>query len=453
MVCAIVGQVLLETRPAAAQGITLEPIASGLARPIDIAHAGDGSGRLFIALQRGEILIYDGERVLPDPFLDIASLVLCCRERGLLGFAFHPNYVENGYLFVNYTNKSGNTVIARYQVSSDDNVVDPASATELLTVTQPYSNHNGGQLRFGPDGYLYIALGDGGDGGDPQNFAQNLESLLGKMLRIDVDGETPYAVPPDNPTFDNVRSEIWALGLRNPWRFSFDRKTGDLFIADVGQQQREEVSFQPAGSKGGENYGWRCFEGRLIYSPSTKCDKGKLTEPILDYAHSSGNCSVTGGYRYRGAPVSAFVGDYFFADFCTGRIWAATEQDDGSWLSREVMDTNYRFSTFGEDETGELYIAHLNDSNGIVFRLVFDKIGVGNLGIDETWTGASFDQAYQDPIVIAGPPTIHGRDPGVVRLRKVTGTGFEAKFQEWDYLNGRQCRREPALSGCGARPP
>ncbi len=260
----------------AAPNILIEPIITGLDSPVAIAHAGDGSGRLFITLQIGKILVYDGQQLLPAPFLDIGSLITTGGERGLLSVAFHPNYAANGFLYVNYTDLNGDTVIARYRISADSNVVDPASATFLLVIPQPFANHNGGQLQFGPDGYLYIGTGDGGSGGDPLNNAQNRSSLLGKMLRIDVDVDSSYSIPPDNPFAgnSNVRQEIWAVGLRNPWRFSFDRLTGDLFVADVGQDNWEEVNFQPANSRGGENYGWRLMEGNHCFNPTTNCNDG-----------------------------------------------------------------------------------------------------------------------------------------------------------------------------------
>ena len=285
----------------AAAGIELEPVITGLDRPVAITNAGDGSDRLFITLLGGQIRIFDGQQILAQPFLDISSLVTSGGEQGLFSVAFHPDYANNGWLYVDYTDLNGNTVIASYSISADPNIVDPASAAILLSISQPFANHNGGQLQFGPDGYLYIGMGDGGSGGDPQNNAQTLSTLLGKMLRIDVDGAPPYSIPADNPFINDpvAREEIWALGLRNPWRFSFDRQTGDLFIADVGQSTLEEVDFQPSHSTGGANYGWRLMEGSDCYNPTTNCNNGMLTLPILEYDHSLG-CSITGGYRYRG---------------------------------------------------------------------------------------------------------------------------------------------------------
>jgi glucose/arabinose dehydrogenase len=256
---------------------------------------------------------------------------------------------------VNYTDREGDTVIARY--TARGNTADPKSAAVLLKIDQPYANHNGGQLAFGPDGYLYIATGDGGSGGDPQNNGQNLGTLLGKLLRIDVSGDK-YTVPKDNPFVNRsgARPEIWAYGLRNPWRFSFDRRTGDLFVADVGQNQFEEVNFQPRASKGGENYGWRLKEAANCYEPATNCARGTLVDPIAAYDHSKGN-SITGGYVYRGKALPDLVGRYVYGDFGSGRLWTATRGSNGRWTARELLDTNQVISTFGEDEDGELYLA------------------------------------------------------------------------------------------------
>lgn len=361
-----------QPRTAAGQAIALEPIASGLPDPVGVVHAGDGSGRLFIVLQEGLIAIHDGIQVLPTPFLDVRPLVFCCDESGLLGLAFHPDYANNGLFYIHYTDNSGDMVLSRYQVSADPDLADPASASIVLTVAQPFANHNGGQIAFGPDGFLYIGLGDGGSGGDPDNRAQDLSELLGKLLRIDVDGGVPYAIPPDNPFVGvaGARPEIWAYGLRNPWRFSFDRRTGDLFIGDVGQSDREEINVQPAGSPGGENYGWRLMEGSLCFDPPVDCNDGSLVLPILEYDHLAGDCSVTGGFRYRGAEYPQMLGLYFYADFCSGRIWAASEQGDGTWSTTEMLNTTDNFATFGEDEAGELYVAGLSGAEGVVYRIV-----------------------------------------------------------------------------------
>jgi glucose/arabinose dehydrogenase len=351
-------------------------VISGLSSPVGITHAGDGSGRLFIVLQGGKILIFDGVQILSPPFLDISSLVSSGGERGLLGVAFHPDYAHNGLFYVNYTNIAGDTVVARYSVSADPDLADPGSASILLTISQPFSNHNGGQLQFGPDGYLYIGVGDGGSGGDPGNRAQDLGLLLGKILRIDVDVDKNaadlYYIPLDNPFVgpgDGALDEIWAWGLRNPWRFSFDRLTGDLFIADVGQNSWEEVDFQPDTSTGGENYGWRLMEGNSCYNPPTSCNDGTLTLPILVYDHSAG-CAVTGGYRYRGSKNPDLYGLYLYGDYCSGRIWGAQEDGLGGWSSRALLDTNFSISSFGEDESGEIYFAHLAASNGAIYKVV-----------------------------------------------------------------------------------
>lgn len=345
--------------------LTPTPIASGLAAPVSITHAGDS--RLFIVLQGGQVVIWNGAGVLPTPFLDISDRVSSGGERGLLSIAFHPRYPENGFFFVNYTNLNGHTVVARYRVSSDPNRADAASAKQVLFIEQPFSNHNGGQMQFGPDGYLYIGMGDGGSGGDPGNRAQSLETPLGKMLRIDVDAD-PYAVPPSNPfvATAGARPEIWATGLRNPWRFSFDRATGDLWIADVGQGSWEEIDFQPASSIGGENYGWRRMEGTHCFNPASDCNPGNLVLPVIEYNHTGGACSVTGGYVYRGAGSPRLQGMYIYGDYCNGKIWGATRNGTGPATVKELLDTTFFISTFGEDANGELYVAN---HGGTVYRL------------------------------------------------------------------------------------
>ncbi|MCS6936162.1 MAG: PQQ-dependent sugar dehydrogenase [Candidatus Bipolaricaulota bacterium] len=351
--------------------LVLQQIATGLAYPVAITHANDGSGRLFITLQNGKIVIYNGTQILPTPFLDISSLVACCGESGLLSVAFHPNYATNGFFYVFYTNLNGDLVIARYSRSSGNpNVADPTSALILLTIPHPtYNNHNGGQLQFGPDGYLYIATGDGGGSGDPFNNGQNKETLLGKILRIDVNSGSPYGIPPTNPFVNQPGAdEIWAYGLRNPWRFSFDRLTGDLFIADVGQNNWEEVNFQAANSAGGQNYGWRLMEGAHCYNPPTNCNDGTLTLPILEYSHAFG-CSITGGYRYRGTKIPVLYGAYLYGDYCSGRIWGAIPTGS-SWTATQLIDTPYNISTFGEDENGEIYLAHHHASAGAIYKIV-----------------------------------------------------------------------------------
>ena len=340
-------------------------VADGFSQPLYLAHTGDGSGRLFVVEQTGAIhILGEDGAVLPEPFLDIGRLVTNGFEQGLLGLAFHPGHAQNGNFFVNYTDLRGDTVVARYSVSDDPNVADAASATTILTVAQPYRNHNGGHLAFGPDGYLYIGLGDGGAGGDPHGNGQNLGTLLGKMLRIDVEADEPYGIPPGNPfTGRRERPEIWAYGLRNPWRYSFDRATGDLYIGDVGQGAYEEIDFQPAGSAGGENYGWNFMEGLHPYEGDAP---DGLTPPVAEYAQSEGGCTVVGGYVYRGPQLPELSGMYFFGDFCSGLIWALYRAPSGDWQRVQMFESGLNISSFGEDEAGELYVM---DLNGGVYRL------------------------------------------------------------------------------------
>jgi glucose/arabinose dehydrogenase len=352
--------------------LELRLLAGGFSRPVAVRAAGDGSGRLFVVEQGGRIKVVRGGEVLEEPFLDIASRVESGgNEQGLLGLAFHPGFADNGSFFVNYTyNPPGSgpdsTRVSRFTVAAGNpERADPASERVVLEFAQDFSNHNGGDLHFAPNGSLYIASGDGGGGGDPNDRAQKLDTLLGKLLRIDVDAAEPYAVPSDNPFVGvaGARPEIWAYGLRNPWRFSFDRETGELFIGDVGQNSVEEIDFQPAASGGGENYGWSCLEGDEAVGFNA-CDERPLTAPILVYGHEQG-CSVTGGYRYRGA-IPALRGRYVFGDFCSGRIWLA-EESGGVWRAELWADTELRISSFGEDEAGELYVVDLG--RGEVHRL------------------------------------------------------------------------------------
>jgi glucose/arabinose dehydrogenase len=329
---------------------------TGLDLPVHATHAGDGSGRLFVVEQRGRIRLVTNGTLQPAPFLDITARVGCCGERGLLSVAFPPGYAIKGYFYVNYTDRDGTTVVARYRVSADPDLADPGSEQVVLTVAQPFSNHNGGQLAFGPDGYLYVGMGDGGSGGDPQDNGQRANTLLGKLLRLDVEGGTqPYAIPPDNP-FRSVagwRGEIWAYGLRNPWRFSFDRSTGDLWIGDVGQNRFEEVDFQPAGSTGGQNYGWRLMEGAHCYDPDP-CTTTGLTLPVAEYGRVDG-CSVTGGHVYRGSRYPRMQGVYLYGDYCTGRIWGLRRVGQG-FESALLLDTPFTITTFGEGEDGTVYV-------------------------------------------------------------------------------------------------
>lgn len=345
--------------------IALEEVVHGLAKSIGVAHAGDGSGRLFVVEQPGRVRIIQDGRLLAEPFLDIRRLVTSSgSEQGLLSVAFHPRFAANGLFYVNYTGAQGATQVVRYQVSqSDPNMADPNAAKLLLTVAQPYANHNGGDMKFGPDGYLYIGLGDGGSAGDPHNNGQRLDTLLGKMLRIDVDGGDPYAIPPDNPFLgQSGRDEIWAYGLRNPWRFSFDRLTGDLWIADVGQNKAEEINFAPAGTPGGQNYGWNLYEGSLPYREGSLA--GAIF-PVAEYSHDQG-CSVTGGHVYRGQAYPTLQGHYLYGDFCSGRIWSLVWHD-GEWRNDELLTTGKRITSFGEDESGEIYLL---DHDGVLYQVV-----------------------------------------------------------------------------------
>ena len=338
--------------------LRLEQVADGLQKPLLLTHAGEAD-RSFIVQQTGQILVLEDGTVQPEPLLDIENKLSCCGERGLLGLAFPPNYAQSGLFYLNYTDTSGDTVVAEYDANADDVA---ASEQILLTIQQPFGNHNGGHMAFGPGGMLYIGTGDGGSGGDPQGNGQDLSTLLGKLLRIDVSGES-YTVPQDNPfvSTEGARPEIWAYGLRNPWRFSFDRETGDLYIGDVGQNAYEEISYQSADSTGGENYGWNIMEGFHCYSPDTGCDESGLTLPILEYPHSEGN-SVTGGYVYRGEAVPELVGKYIYGDFGRGTIWAAEQGEDGSWNEEVLLDSGMQISSFGEDASGELYVVNYSGS-------------------------------------------------------------------------------------------
>ncbi|RPJ22182.1 MAG: glucose dehydrogenase [Chloroflexi bacterium] len=333
-----------------------QSLVSGLNRPVDLQ--ADGSGRLFVIEKVGRIRIIESDQLLEGPFLDISDRVGSNgNEQGLLGLAFHPQFAENGRFFVNYTDTNGNTVIARFQVSNDPNVADPASEVNLLGVDQPFPNHNGGVLTFGPDGYLYVGLGDGGAAGDPNGNAQNTDTLLGKILRLDVDSGEPYAVPADNPFGD----EIWAYGLRNPWRLSFDKSTGDLYIGDVGQGDWEEIDFLAAGSPGGANFGWDHREGAHDYEGG---GPQGMIDPVAEYSHPEGGCSVTGGYVYRGS-LPEWNGIYLYGDYCTGMVWGLL-QTDGGWQNQLLFDLDITITSFGQDGSGEVYLI---SDNGEILRL------------------------------------------------------------------------------------
>ncbi len=363
----------LETRAEGA--IAAERVASGLARPL-FATAPKSDGRLFIVERAGTIRILLDGGLLPEPFLDIRPLVSTAGERGLLGLAFDPEYPRSGLFYVYYIDLSGNSVLARFQVSDDPDAADPGSGEILRVVEQPFANHNGGSIAFGPDGMLFFAPGDGGSGNDPNEVSQDPQSLLGKMLRFDVSGGpgSPIAIPPDNPFVDDprVRDEIWSFGLRNPYRWSFDRETGDLWIADVGQNRIEELNFEPAGDPGGRNYGWDVMEGTLCNpndpAPAPACNDPSFTPPVFEYAHVLGLCSVTGGFVYRGV-IPSLQGKYIFGDFCVGAIFSYDRERDelvGINADLAIPGTRFQLVGFGEDGAGELYVVL---QSGSVWRI------------------------------------------------------------------------------------
>ncbi|MEX1170852.1 MAG: PQQ-dependent sugar dehydrogenase [Chloroflexota bacterium] len=352
----------------------LDPVASGLSSPLLVTHAGDDSGRLFVVEQTGRIRIIKDGSLVSAPFIDISRSVSKGGEQGLLGLAFHPSYETNGKLYLSYTDLNGTSVIREYRVSTNPDRVNGSSGRTLLRVRQPYANHNGGHLAFGPDGLLYIGLGDGGSGGDPGNRAQSRGTLLGKLLRIDVNrrtGSLPYGIPSTNPYVGRSGlDQIWAYGLRNPWRFSFDRVTGDLWIGDVGQGSWEEVdrALATRGRNAGRglNFGWRVMEGAHCFRPSSGCVRTGRTLPLTEYGHRGGRCSITGGYVYRGNAYPDLVGAYFFGDYCTGEIWYVDRGAARGVAPTRARDTGARITSFGEDQAGELY---LTDAGGTVYRL------------------------------------------------------------------------------------
>jgi glucose/arabinose dehydrogenase len=347
-------------------GVHVSDVASGFSSPVSVTNAGDGSNRLFVTEQGGTIKVVENGNHLPTPFLDVSSLISSGGEQGLLGLAFHPNYHSNGYFYINYTDIDGDTVIDRYTVSINPNIADSSSRQQVLTFDQPYGSHNGGDLHFGPqDDYLYISTGDGGDAGQ----AQNLDSLLGNILRINVDADAfpvdatkNYSIPPDNPYVGNMNAadEIWVSGLRNPWRFSHDRQTGDLYIGDVGEDAFEEFNFQANTSSGGENYGWPCFEGDLQVSTNGCGTINQYNLPFYDIQHvpeGGGPCSAIGGFVYRGATYSNFNGWYFHTDWCSGEFFVSRRTVE-TWETHSLgtLVGGFAVTGFGESETGELYV-------------------------------------------------------------------------------------------------
>lgn len=399
------------------QEVKMTPFVTGLSNPVTITHAGDS--RLFVVDQAGYIRIVDADgKVNAEPFLDIHERVVYGGERGLLGLAFHPNYQTNGFFYVNYVGQGNRTRISRFTVSDDNaDLADAESEFNLLTQLQPFENHNGGDLKFGPDGFLYIGLGDGGGQGDPNDRARNPLERLGKMLRLDVNQGDPYAVPSSNPFYNqpNRLGEIWALGLRNPWRFSFDRLTGDLWIADVGESEEEEINFQPAASEGGQHYGWRCYEGNKSFN-SARCEEQSFyTFPVYTYPHGP-ECSIIGGYVYRGSTDSPHYGHYFFADWCSDKIWTLHKEGD-SWIREDFGQyAGNNFVTFGEDAQGQLYIA--GTTGGTIFKVL------------DNATSAS------DPNLLGGIQVFQIPASSKIRIETGAGGGDEMQITLAD-VNGR----------------
>lgn len=411
------------------QSINLEEFATGLTSPVEITNANDS--RLFVVQQNGIIrIIQPNGTINATHFLNISSKINFGGERGLLGLAFHPQYSTNGYFFVYYNNPSGNIIVARYTVSSTDpNVADANSEKILLNIPKPFANHNGGSIHFAPDGKLWIITGDGGSGGDPGNNAQNKNSLLGKMLRIDVNATdpTPYNIPPDNPFAGSGvdgADEIWAYGLRNAWKFSFDLTTGNAIIADVGQETIEEINKMPI-TQAGLNYGWRCYEGNNVYNNSTGCPaQSTITFPVAVYDHSGNKCSITGGYVYRGTQYPALQGKYFFADYCSTQIGILDNSNTITWTSPY---TGNNFSTFGQDAQKELYVAAVN--SGKIFKITTGTLGTeenNNLGKINVYPNPAnkeiFINGTKDKKVTAEIISMEGRK--VLEARHIDGKGI-----------------------------
>lgn len=460
---------LLVASSSAVGAAHLEKVVGNVEKPIFLTSPPDDP-RLFFIEMPGRIRIVEDGALLPTPFLDISSLLeYDGLFQGLLGLAFHPDYASNGYVFVNYTMTGGDTRVSRFEVSGDPDVVDPGSESVLLTVAQPGYDHNGGYMAFGPDdGYLYIAMGDGGYGGDLHEAAQDPTLLLGKILRLDVDASSGYQIPPDNPFVgvSGYRDEIWAIGVRSPWGMTFDRETHDLWIADVGLKSWEEVNFQPASSSGGENYGWSLMEASSCYVPPAGCDDGSLTHPVHEYPHGPG-CSVNGGFVYRGSKIPGLYGCYFFSDWCTSEIW--TFEYDGSTLSELTNrsdelgpppgDSFSFLAGFGQDAEGELYVMDWNwvgENTGQIFKIVPDASDVPTDGAATPSAGLELATPQPNPFVertrfgIATKDdgllhiSIHGPAGRLVWSREVPSHPSGRTWVDWE---GRDVRGVPLASG------
>jgi glucose/arabinose dehydrogenase len=453
--------------------ITLTPVVGGLSQPVQITNAADDSGRLFIVERVGVIRVIHNDSLSGTPFLDMHSIVNSSSgEQGLLGLAFHPNYVSNGYFYTLHTNLSGSLVLSRFTVSPpSSNQVNINSRAEMLVIPHPdYANHNGGTLVFGPDHYLYWSTGDGGGAGDPNNNAQNLSSLLGKILRLDVDSAFPYVIPPTNPFYNNpntsIRKEIWAYGLRNPWRISFDRTTGDLYIGDVGQSAQEEIDVESAGSAGGINYGWNVMEGSICYNATT-CNQSNKTLPVAEYTHSLG-CSVTGGYIYRGSNYPTLKGHYFYGDFCSGRLFDLYHSQPTGWVSAQLLDTTYGISTFGENESGELFLADYNQ--GEIYQITYDETTFADvpssnpyrIAIETLYVNGVTSGCNINPLMYCPTGTVTRDQMAIFLLRGKHGSSYTPPtptgvFQDvptnfWSAAWIEQLAAEGITTGCGVSP-